>query len=105
MSALGGKRTLTPKQPAGGKIREQRAWSGVRGNRPQLGRVDVWRNASPSARAVVVGTFKDRTEGRIGMRTRASQELATASGTPALSFSPWRSAERVDHPTQIPSAR
>ena len=52
----------------------------------QIGKDAVWRKASPSASAVAVARFMERTCGRIGMRTRASQASATTCGTPALSF-------------------
>ena len=52
----------------------------------QLGKVAVWRKASPSASAAEVARFIERTCGRIGMRSRASQASAMAGGTPALSF-------------------
>jgi len=52
----------------------------------QVGRFAVWRRASPSASVAAVARFSERTVGRIGMRSRASQASATAVGTPPLSL-------------------
>lgn len=69
------------------------AWRPPR--RGQLGKVAVWRKASPSASAADVARFIERTCGRIGMRTRASQASAITVGTPALSFPKSRTSSAM----------